>query len=85
MTIDLEYEYVTDTFLFNNCYIESKYFYFSIAVYKEALAQGRQMVNSSRSHRTGHFMIIQDNLTRFHLSYLFNCEPYPTPFGRVLV
>jgi hypothetical protein len=40
MMTDLEYEHVTDTFFFSNCQIESKYFYFSIAVYKEATAQG---------------------------------------------
>ena len=30
-------------------------------------------------------MIIQDNLAGPHLSYIFNKEPYPTPFDCVLV
>jgi hypothetical protein len=45
--IDLAYGHVTDTFFFIYCYVKSKYnFYFSIAVYEEAPAQGQQMVNS---------------------------------------
>ena len=42
-------------------------------------------LTQSTSHRMGQRVIIQDKLARPHLSYIFNNEPYPTPFECVLV
>jgi len=39
----------------------------------------------SVSHRMGYLVIILVKLARIHLSYDFNYEPYPMPFGCVLV
>ena len=86
VTIDSAQEHVTYNLFFTYCSTKIQIlFLIQYKIEKSYCNEHNRCLTQSTNHRMGHQVIIQDNLATPHLSYIFNNEPYPTPFDSVPV